>query len=176
MNEVVVDTNVLLVAEGKHGDVCGECVNTCTQRLRVIKERGVVVVDDDFRIFGEYQHRLSATRGKGAGTVFLKWLLQNKANTRRVHQIRITEPKTDWFREFPVEELQGRFDPSDRKFPAVAYASAAKPPILQAADCKWLDWWPQLRDAGIVVDFLCPEDVKRFYVKKFPKKPIPVML
>jgi hypothetical protein len=49
------------------------------------------------------------------------------------------------------------FDPSDRKFIAVARASGLDPDILQATDSKW---W-QLRDdcqrCGLKVVFLCQE-------------------
>lgn len=173
MAEVVVDTNVLLVAEGKHQDASDECVLACVQRLQKIMRIDTVVVDDGYRIFGEYQHKLDAKLGKGVGTVFLKWLLQRQSNKRYVQQVSVTEASKDRFSEFPVPALESQFDPPDRKFPAVANAHPAKPSILQAADCKWLDWWSQLSNAGIAVQFVCPDDVRRFYKRKFPHKTVP---
>ncbi len=91
----------------------------------------------------------------------------------RCSQVPLTETVADTFAEFPDPVLQTKFDPPDRKFVAVANAHPDKPPILQAADCKWLNWRDDLATHGITIDFVCPEDVKTFYAKKFPGKPIP---
>lgn len=168
-----MDTNVLLVAEGRHEDVSEECVLACVARLQKIMRGEVVVVDDGYRVLGEYQNKLDPKRGKGVGAAFLKWLLQQQANSRHVVQVSITEHAKDCYREFPVAHIEAEFDPPDRRFPAVSNAHPSKPPILQAADCKWLRWWPDLRAAGIAVHFLCPDDVCRFYEKKFPNEPVP---
>lgn len=69
--------------------------------------------------------------------------------------------------------LQPQFDAPDRKFAAVANAHPDKPPIWQGADCKWLNWLPQLDAQGVKVEFLCPADVSRFYAAKFPAHPVP---
>ncbi|MGH8498629.1 MAG: hypothetical protein ACRERV_07480, partial [Methylococcales bacterium] len=66
-----------------------------------------------------------------------------------------------------------RFDPPDRKFAAVANAHPDKPPVWQATDCKWLDWWSRLKKVGVTIEFLCPEDVYQFYRAKFPGKTLP---
>lgn len=171
--EVVVDTNVLLVAEGKHPDVSEECVLACVSRLQKIMQDETVVVDDGYRILGEYQNKLDASRGKGVGTIFLKWILQRHANVRHVVQVSVNEYAKDRYAEFPVPSLEADFDPPDRRFPAVSNAHPAKPTILQAVDCKWLRWWPDLQAAGINVQFLCPDDVCRFYRNKFPDEVVP---
>ena len=169
----VVDTNVLLVADRQHSDVAAKCILACTDRLQALKENGRVCIDDGYRIINEYQHKIDANRGKGVGTAFLKWLLQNQANSSHVEQVSITEISTDHFQEFPDSELEPEFDPPDRKFVAVANAHPGKPPIWQATDCKWLDWWPRLQEHGIRVEFLCPDDVTRFYCEKFPHQEVP---
>ena len=173
MVEVVIDTNVLLVADGKHPDVSEECVLACAERLETIKRSGRVVIDDSYRIIGEYQNKIDSRRGKGIGAVFLKWLLQNQANSRYVARVQLKETSEHRYAEFPVTTLEADFDPPDRVFPAVSNARSGKPRILQAVDSKWLRWWPELKAAGIAVEFLCPEDVCRFYAGKFPKEPIP---
>lgn len=174
MNAVVIDTNVLLVANQQHADISEACVLACTAKLLDAKTK-VVVIDDGFRILNEYQNKTSAYQNTRMGDVFLKWLLQNKANTDRVHQVSITETTGDHFAEFPDHTLQPHFDAPDRKFPAVANAHADKPPVLQAADCKWMNWWPALQAAGILVDFICPDDICGFYGNKFPGQPIPAL-
>ncbi|AJE23665.1 hypothetical protein [Azotobacter chroococcum] len=174
MATVVIDTNVLLVANQQHADVSPECIAECVQRLLAIQNgKGVVVVDDAFRILGEYQHKTSLNPPKGVGDVFLKWLLRNVGKSKHVQQVRITELAENEFAEFPDAALQPRFDAPDRKFAAVANAHPHKPAIWQAADCKWLDWWRGLAAAGVQVKFLCPDDACRFYQGKFPGQMLP---
>lgn len=169
----VIDTNVLLVANGQHADVSAACVAECVRRLQALQVGGAVVIDDGFHIVGEYMNKNRPRTQKGVGNVFLKWLLQNKANARRVETVALTKLAPDRFAEFPDPTLESQFDAPDRKFAAVAYAHPSKPPVWQAADSKWLDWWPALGSKGVRVDFLCPEDACRFYGKKFPNKPLP---
>lgn len=172
---VVVDTNVILVANNAHEGVSPECVLECVRRLQQLMQSGSIAIDDAHRILGEYQHKTSPTRAKGVGDIFLKWVLTKLADTTRVHQVSLTELAKDRFAEFPVASLEAAFDPPDRKFVAVSNAHPAKPPIWQAADCKWLDWWPELTARGVEVQFLCGDDVCRFYQKKFPAKPMPTL-
>lgn len=175
MKVTVVDTNVILVANGAHEGVSPECVIECVNRLQQLMSDGSIAIDDAFRIVGEYQKRTSPRQGAGAGDVFLKWVLNHLADDKRVHQVHLTEVSKNCFVEFPVAALEQTFDPPDRMFAAVAHAHPAKPPIWQAADCKWLDWWPDLQTQGIHVEFLCGDDVCRVYKKKFPKKSVPML-
>ena len=78
--KAVIDTNVLLVANGDHADVSEACVSECAQRLRAMYASGTAVIDDGYRIVGEYLHKNRTNAQKGVGNVFLKWLLQNSAN------------------------------------------------------------------------------------------------
>lgn len=173
MKPVVIDTNVLLVANGTHADVSNACRKVCIERLLARQREGVVVLDDQYLILREYQKKTHPNQPKGVGDAFLKWLLQHHGNCSRVHQVNICETGPDEFGEFPDPMLQPSFDPPDRKFAAVAHAHPEKPTIWQAADCKWLNWWPQLAAKGVEVDFLCSDDACKFYQKKFPGQKIP---
>lgn len=173
MTRAVIDTNVLLVANEQHPDVSPDCVIECVKRLQAMQKTGVTVIDDGYRILSEYGHKTRLKPPKGVGDVFLKWLLREVGNGIRVEQVPLTEGPTDCFAEFPVPELEAAFDAPDRKFAAVSHAHHKKPPIWQAADCKWLDWWPALQTQGVIVEFLCPQDVCGFYAKKFPDKDVP---
>lgn len=173
MMRTVIDTNVLLVANQQHNDVSPKCIAECVLRLQAIQNTGVIVIDDGFRILGEYQHKTSLNPPKGVGDVFLKWLLRQAGNPARVEQVSLTETAENYFAEFPDATLESLFDAPDRKFAAVAYAHPDKPPILQAADCKWLEWWQILQVKAVRVEFLCPEDACGFYRNKFPNKPLP---
>lgn len=171
----VIDTNVLLVANGQHADVSADCVTICVQRLQSIEKTGMVVIDDGFRVLGEYLKKTQVNRSKGVGDLFLKWLLREANNAARVAQVTLTETAADRFAEFPDSALEPQFDPPDRKFAAVAHAHPDKPPIWQAADSKWLDWWRALQTKGVAVEFLCPADVCQFYRKKFPDQSVPTL-
>jgi hypothetical protein len=171
--KAVIDTNVLLVANGQHGEVSPECVEACVTHLLAIQQAGTVVIDDGYRILGEYQHKTQVSPPKGVGDVFLKWLLREATRTERVEQVPLTELDENRYAEFPDSALEAAFDPPDRKFVAVANAHPGKPEIWQAADSKWLDWSPVLRQHGIQVRFLCPEDACRFHRAKFGDRKAP---
>lgn len=175
MMRAVIDTNVLRVAAMQHKDVSDECVEICVEQLLSMQSDGVVFIDDDYKILGEYLKSPPLMKSNETGGKFLKWLLQNQANSLRVVQVAITETAGDCFAEFPDHVLQATFDPPDRKFVAVANAHPDKPPIWQAADCKWLAWWPALLAKDVRVEFLCPDDACGFYRHKFPKKSLPAL-
>jgi len=169
----VIDTNVLLVANGDHADVSGDCRAECVRRLQAMQATGIAVIDDNFRILGEYLNKTRIKPPKGVGDVFLKWLLRQANNPKRVEQVALIDLGTDRYAEFPDATLEPLFDAPDRKFAAVANAHIAKPSIWQAADCKWLDWEQALAAHGVRVVFLCADDACAFYAKKFPGKPAP---
>ena len=171
----VIDTNVLLVANGQHETVSTGCHQACILRLKAMDKSGVAVVDDKYRILGEYQNKTRLSPPKGVGDVFLKTLLRNMGNPARVHLVHLTEFSENEFEEFPDSALQREFDASDRKFAAVANAHPDKPPIWKAVDCKWLDWWQALQAKGVQVEFLCLSDDCDFYRRKYPDKPLPAL-
>lgn len=173
MAEVVIDTNVLLVASRRHDGASPQCVLACADRLQRVQRSEQVVIDDGFRILGEYQNKLDPNKGKGVGEAFLKWLLQNQANPSRVRRVALTERAADDYTEFPDQALAAGFDPPDRKFVAVAHAHPDKPPVLQATDSKWLRWHERLQEHGIRVEFLCPQDICKFFEAKFPGEAVP---
>ena len=167
---VIVDTNVILVANGQHEDVGETCEKACALRLQGIVKNGRVAIDDRYRILAEYQHKTAPYAGKRPGDAFLKWLLRNNANPARCDQVSLVEHAERGFESFPEDEHLANFDPPDRKFVAVAVAHQDKPPILQAADSKWLGWNSALADHGVRVDFLCPEDIEGFESNKKKRK------
>jgi hypothetical protein len=167
MSPVVVDTNVVLVANGQHTDVSGDCVAACAVRLLEIKQRGKLVLDDQFRILGEYLNKTQPKRGNRPGDAFVKWALQTRLNAKHVDLVTLEDHESRGFQSFPDDADLVNFDMPDRKFVAVTSAHPAKPPILQAVDSKWLDWSPALARHGVSVEFLCKADISRFHKKKF---------
>jgi len=110
-----------------------------------------VLLDNQWRILGEYMHQLSSTGQPGVGDAFLKWVLTNQANRERYALVEIT-PKPDDeldFVEFPNHPGLQNFDRSDRKFVAVSAVHSLHPPIMQATDSKWWGWKNALAECGI---------------------------
>ncbi len=91
----VLDTNVLLVANGSHEGVSPACQAECVQRLLAHQQNGVTVIDDSYRILSEYLRKTQPNQPKGVGDAFLKWLLQNQRNPARVHCVNVIETAPD---------------------------------------------------------------------------------
>ncbi|MBI5446419.1 MAG: hypothetical protein HY900_35045, partial [Deltaproteobacteria bacterium] len=163
----VVDTNVGIAANEK-SSASLTCVLTCVAALREVMTSGHIVIDDSWRIIGEYKRELLPDGQPGVGDLFLKWVLTNQWNPDRCTMVSIT-PKADDpedFEEFPVHKGLTKFDRSDRKFVAVAAAHPAAPPILEATDSKWWGWKGALAECGIEVRFLCPAEIRQKYREK----------
>lgn len=167
MSVTVVDTNVVLVANGQHQEVSSECVKNCALVLQKIMQEGRLALDDGFLILLEYQKKTQAKKGKRPGDAFVKWALQNRSNAQWVDKVMLLKHEVRGFVSFPEDTALENFDASDRKFVAVSGAHPDKPLIAQAADSKWLDWAPALQRHGIAVSFLCQADIQRFHEKKF---------
>jgi hypothetical protein len=156
MSAYVVDTNVLFVANQASPQAGPQCVNACVNALRAAKE-GIVVLDDSWRILGEYGNKLNPGQ-PGAGDLFLKWVHKNQTNPDHCEQVRLTLRSNDQddFNEFPDDEALERFDRSDRKFVAVALASKNEPDVLNAVDRDWWDYREELKRHQVHIQFLCP--------------------
>ncbi|MEI8374400.1 MAG: hypothetical protein WCJ35_16370 [Planctomycetota bacterium] len=169
MSAIVIDTNVLLVADGQAEQMSPQCRAACVNRLEKVQSDEQVVLDRSWLILGEYGNRLDANRQPTPGSAFLKWLLQRKMMPQHVCFVTITamnEEKTI-FTEFPSDAvLLEDFDPADRKFVAVANAHGEKPPILQSADCKWLGWESRLASHGIRLEVLCRDELESIRIRK----------
>jgi hypothetical protein len=173
MTAIVIDTNVLLVADGKAPQMSGACQTMCENRLRRIELKEQVVLDDTQLILNEYHNKLSPYRSPTYGSAFLKWLLQVQGDRRHVELVTITPTNAEQtkFKEFlPDTTLEAAFDPADRKFVAASYAHTKKPPILEAADSKWLGWEEQLAGHGIKVEVLCRGELEIVRERKTKKK------
>lgn len=161
----VVDTNVAVTANGENGSAGADCVAASGRALQRITEGGHLFIDSAGAIVAEYRHNLSPFGEPLAGNLFLKWLLTNEWNPDRVTRVAITPKATDPsdFDELPPTGVS--YDPSDRKFLAIAAAHLEHPPILQALDSKWWGWTASLKKVGIAIHFLCPE-IEASYAEK----------
>jgi len=166
---IVVDTNVLLVANGG-SSYEPSCVFACARRLREIQISGCVVLDQGREILGEYANKQALKGQPGIGFQFWKWLLNTKSSSDHCQFVKITKVDPDGYEEFPDHRDLAKFDPSDKKFVAVVVAHGSWPPICQAADSKWWGWKEALQECQINVQFLCPNQIKAKFEKKMKKR------
>ena len=154
---VVVDTNVLIVANGRDVEQAApSCVRKCAEELRTITDGGILVLDSGMEILREYRRKVNQSGSPGIGDGFLKWALTNLANASRCHRVAITPNAARGYDEFPEDPDLTTFDRSDRKFVAVARAHPGRPTILNATDSDWANANAALVRHGVLVQELCP--------------------
>jgi len=127
-----------------------------------------VFVDSSGLILDEYRRNLNAKGQPGPGDAFLKWLLTHEWIEDRVTRVPITSRNGDPedFEELPEPSGGVSYDRSDRKFLAVAAAHVERPPVLQAFDSKWWGWQASLKEVGVTIHFLCPEEIAKKHREK----------
>ena len=164
MNTVIVDTNVIIAANGEAEHASLDDVEKCQNRIKqILEQQEMSLVDDGWRILNEYQRYVNLRTRKGIGDLFVKTLLQNLMRIPAIcTMVRITSldgSETD-FDEFPTTQALSDFDVADRKFIAVAIAyerdDNKKATILQALDRKWGPFRGAFEREGVQIDFLCP--------------------
>ena len=153
---VVIDTNVLVVANGGHAAASLACVGACIDALLQARDAGVVI-DDAQLILSEYRGYCSFKGQPGVGDAFFKWLWNQQGNALKCRTVPIKPHKARGFAEFPDDARLAKFDREDRKFVAVSVAAGDNPPVLNASDTDWWDVRQALAEHHVSVDFLCPE-------------------
>lgn len=159
MSDFVVDTNVPVVANARSSQADPDCVIACIRSLLHVRDEGVILLDDALLILREYMNNLSMSGQPGPGDSFMKWVWTIQAHPDHCRQIPITLSQDDPanFVEFPEDPDLAGFDPSDRKFVAVALASNSTPDVLNAVDSDWAQYYSVLTRNGVHVTFLCPQ-------------------
>ncbi len=156
MNEaMVIDTNVLAVANGTAEHASLTCVTRCANALQRVMENGQVVIDARWEILREYLNNVCTNGQPTTGQEFMRWLLTNRQNAEHCTQVRVTSHPSRGYIEFPDDRALEKFDRSDRKFVAVAIAHGGRPPILNAVDSDWADFSTELHRHGVRVTQLC---------------------
>ena len=163
----VVDTNVLVVANGRSGGSLA-CARNCARSLLNIKHFGAIVIDEGDRILSEYRAHCSLAGQPGLGDSFIRWIHDNLGREELVCRVALSLKSDNGdFAEFPEHPELTEFDPTDKKFVAVANTHQDKPPILQASDTKWWGWKEALQACGITVEFLCQDEIQAAFEHKF---------
>ena len=164
-NKYLLDTNVMYtadkhpVAESGEREELSRCAEMSFQLIKnVIQTKEGLVLDDGWEILGEYAKNVDQWKPSGIARAFFIWLHNNRLKFPSEDRVHIT-PSENGYAEFPDLEEFTNFDPSDKKFVAVAYAHAAnpKPTIYVSDDSKW-QWYSEgFSKAGIKIEFLDDE-------------------
>ena len=152
MNKVVVDTNVLISANGRNIHADDICQLACIRKINTIREAQTVYLDEQNLIFNEYKNHLHFSGEPGVGDAFFKYIYNRQFSGSRVGRVPITPSSnaSKGFEELPENQL----DPSDRKFLAVAMVADAS--IVNATDSDWHENRTLLDSIRIEVEQLCP--------------------
>jgi hypothetical protein len=155
-NRVVVDTNVLVVANGKCDQASPECVIRATEFLVNAQRHAVTVLDVGHDIFSEYQNRCSFKGQPGVGNRFFVYLHQAQADPRRVAKVPTHPDGNDSYVEVPPSLAD--FDRSDHKFIATFIADERRSVIVNSWDSDWREARHDLAAERIRVAELCPDE------------------
>ena len=157
MTDFVVDTNVAIAANGRNTHANNDCRLACIETLETICREDTIILDNAHLIFDEYRESLSFAGAPGVGDAFFKHVFTHMYAGIRVRQVAITVSNDEQrgFEELPNNE----FDPSDRKFLAVAVV--AKADILNATDSDWREHETLTCDLGVRVRQLCPQHASK---------------
>ena len=157
-DRAVVDTNVLVAANGRDTHVEDSCQLRCVEELARLAREEVVCVDDKWLIMREYEKR---TRQKGQarpGTVFYKHVCRKMGDSKTVRLIPV-DPRDAEGRDFADPVLPPNNLKRDAKFLAVAVKASAA--IVNAADSDWAEHRELTDRLRVDVRQLCPQHATR---------------
>lgn len=161
MSDVIIDTNVALVANRQNHNVVTRCVDACTRFLSRARTDHVVLIDSGDEIRAEYAHALQQCRPYELGAQFLIHIYQQQYNPNRVRRIDLDKTADGVFVDFPEAPELACFDQSDRKFAALARKTGTA--VTNATDSDWADSLAALNANNIAVDFLCGCDKTKWF-------------
>lgn len=153
---VVIDANVLAAADGLAQQAGQDCITECCRALMDARA-GRIVVDTDGAILQEYRRCARRDNPPSVALEFLLHILRSEFIPNRVERVAVTDHPERRYAEFPDEPDLNDFDVDDRVYVAVALTSQGRPSIDNATDTDWWAARTALAQAGIVINFLCPE-------------------
>ena len=157
-DRTVVDTNVLIVANGLATHAAMDCQLSCVGELARLQREGVVCVDNKRLIMGEYGRMTDHDGPPMPGSAFYKYLWQNMYNEEKVRQVQV-EPRDSEGRDFDDPVLPPNNLKKDAKFLAVAVKAEAV--VVNAVDSDWYEHRALTDDLGVRVRQLCPQHSTR---------------
>jgi hypothetical protein len=156
MKRVVVDTNVPIIANGrpdpdsKRAPSIG-CRLAAVEALERARDHQCIMLDLAGEMQAEYARYLDARGQPGVGDQFYRHIINSAPG--RVERRDLPRKVNNEFLHLPQPLIDARFDPSDRKFAAMA--KLARATVLNATDSDWLQHAAVLKQSKIVVENVC---------------------
>lgn len=166
MSRCVVDTNIPIVANGR-ADSSGDtspslgCRLAAVQFLVRLLDTGTILIDQAGAIQAEYRSHLRPSGQPGVGDRFYLEILNSKPHL--VERVDLPLRDDGQYADLPQPLINAAFDPSDRKFAALA--SREKVPVFHATDSDWLEHRATLKACRIQVNHLCGLDKNSWFTK-----------
>lgn len=156
MSRCVVDTNVAIVANGRPDPADPRppsipCRIAAVTFLTEMRKRGTVLLDLDDAIQGEYRRYLNPRGEPGVGDRFYQDVLHS--SPKLVERVNLPKRPDGEYEDLPQSLIDAGFDPSDRKFAALARKEGV--PVYNATDSDWIEHATALATEGIQVENLC---------------------
>lgn len=162
MSQWVVDTNVMVVANGRHDGeraVSANCRAASVEfLLTLLTGKNCVLVDFADAVLAEYRTYLNPNGQPGVGDRFLQELYRN---VDRIHRVELPVGADGEYADLHPDIVASGFDPSDRKFAALALKQDA--PVANSVDSDWLEDLTVLTACGVQVHLLCGADQASWY-------------
>lgn len=160
----IVDTNVPIVANGQAAPDAQRapsisCRLSSVQFLQKIIEHGRIVIDTGGEVRAEYHRYLNPRGQPGVGDRFYIEVINSHPN--RVEFVSIEKQDSGEYADCPETLIEAGFDPSDRKFVALAMKSNGT--VANAVDSDWIEHSAELERSGIKVDNLCGCDENNWF-------------
>ena len=160
-----VDTNVPIIANG-HSDPDSEqfatieCQLASVQFLRRALTAGKIVLDLEGEVIAEYRRYLRPSGQPGVGDQF--YLAVINSHPDRIIRVALEKRLDGQFADCPQRLIDSNFDPSDRKFAAIACNASAV--VVNATDSDWVNHRDVISECGITVDNICGCDTAQWFV------------
>lgn len=166
MSRCVVDTNVAIVANGRPDPDDPRppsilCRTAAVTFLVNILRSGKILLDLQGAIQAEYRRHLNPKGAPGVGDRFYQEML--RSSTELVERVDLPTGPNDEYMDMPQSLIDAGFDPSDRKFAALAHKERV--PVLHAVDAGWIKHAAALTAAGIQVESICGCDVNLWFTE-----------
>ncbi|MGE3916725.1 MAG: hypothetical protein AB7F78_13610 [Hyphomicrobiaceae bacterium] len=159
MAKYVIDTNVPIVANGNEKNVSVDCRIAAVETLRNALSKGKIFMDSSGAIQEEYRRYLNPRGQPGVGDMFYREVINSHPD--RVVRVNLEMRADGEYEDLPQAIIDSNFDPSDRKFAAVAIKANAK--VYNAVDTDWLEKRQIIEANGIKIVFVCGCDAKKWF-------------
>ncbi|MBD3769888.1 MAG: hypothetical protein IE925_07040 [Rhodobacterales bacterium] len=155
MSRFVIDTNVPIVANGRFEDDLRQPTDACQlaalEFLDTALKKHIILLDDAGEIQSEYARYLNPVGQPGVGDRFLLEIINSHPD--RILREPLEKDGNGEFVDLPQPLIDCNFDPSDRKFAALA--SKCEAVVANATDSDWVEAAEAIQASGISVSNLC---------------------